>query len=96
MRTAKWKLLLAVLAVCLLMPAAHALSSGSKTAPRIELDKAKSMLGKADVEFIDVRLKKDYKKAELKVEGAVREHPDKVNEWMKKYPKDKTLIFYCA
>jgi rhodanese-related sulfurtransferase len=32
----------------------------------------------------------------VKIKGAVREDLEKVDTWMNKYPKDKTLVFYCA
>ena len=65
-------------------------------APRIEKEKLKEMLGKPDVILIDVRAGADWKASTQKIKGAVREDPDQVDTWMKKYPKDKTLVFYCA
>jgi hypothetical protein len=32
----------------------------------------------------------------MKIKGAVREEPDKIDSWMGKYGNDKTLVFYCA
>ena len=65
-------------------------------APRIEKGKLKEMLGKPELILIDVRAGADWKASTQKIKGAVREDPGQVDTWMKKYPKDKTLVFYCA
>jgi|GEM_PF-5377617 len=31
-----------------------------------------------------------------KIKGALREDPKTIDEWASKYPKNKTIIFYCA
>jgi rhodanese-related sulfurtransferase len=65
-------------------------------APRIEKEKLKEMLGKPELILIDVRAGADWKASTQKIKGAVREDPGQADTWMKKYPKDKTLVFYCA
>jgi len=55
------------------------------------------MLSNTNIVIIDVRLDEEWKKSEWKIQGAVREDPEKdVKNWAGKYPKDKTLVFYCA
>jgi len=54
------------------------------------------MLGDANVIIIDTRLGTDWNDSDAKIKGAVRENPMQVDSWMNKYPKDKTLVFYCA
>ncbi len=54
------------------------------------------MLGKAGVIIIDVRTKYDWDSSKVKIPGAVREEGMRFASWMKKYPKDKTIVFYCA
>jgi len=54
------------------------------------------LLGKADVIIIDVRTNYDWDKSKSKIKGAVREEGMKFASWINKYPKDKTLVFYCA
>jgi rhodanese-related sulfurtransferase len=46
--------------------------------------------------IIDVRLGKDWTDSDLKIKGAVREESEAFESWAKKYPKDKTLVFYCT
>ena len=38
----------------------------------------------------------DWNKSELKIKGAVREELSTISGWIDKYPKGKTLVFYCA
>ena len=64
--------------------------------PRISKEELQSMLGNPDTMIIDVRLSGHLAGSDTKIQGAIREDPEKVNSWMDKYPKDKTLVFYCA
>ena len=59
-------------------------------------EQVRSMLGKPDVIIIDVRSNYDWEESKVKIPGAVREEGMKFASWMNKYPKDKTLIIYCA
>ena len=62
--------------------------------PRISKEDLKEMLGKPDVVIVDVRTGSDWNASTVKVKGAVREEADKVDSWIEKYPKDKTLVLY--
>ncbi len=64
--------------------------------PRITKEEAKTVLGNSDVIFIDVRLPHDWDSSESKIQGAVRVDPADVATWAEKFPKNKTLIIYCA
>jgi hypothetical protein len=65
--------------------------------PRMTKEELKSMLGHPDVTIVDVRLGEDWKKSNWKIQGAVREDPEKdIKFWAEKFPKDKTLVFYCS
>jgi hypothetical protein len=68
----------------------------AKEAPRMTKEELKGLMGKPDIVLIDVRAQSDWDGSKEKIQGAVREDPKKVKEWASKYPKDKTLIFYCA
>jgi hypothetical protein len=63
---------------------------------RMSIEELKGMLGNPDLVIVDVRRDGDWTKDKNKIKGAVREDPEKVDTWMSKYPKDKTLVFYCA
>ncbi len=54
------------------------------------------LLGKPDVIIIDVRTNYDWDHSKVKIKGAVREEGMKFGSWMNKYPKDKTIVLYCA
>ena len=96
MKLTTLNLLLAAFLVCMLVGAPIVSASGKEEAPRIALDQAKEMLNKPGVVFIDVRAGKDWTGSDVKISSAVREEPNQSSEWMGKYSKDKTLIFYCA
>ena len=59
-------------------------------------EQLRPLLGKADVIVIDVRTKYDWDESKVKIKGAVHEEGMKFGSWMKKYPKDKTIVLYCA
>jgi len=63
---------------------------------RITREQLKGMLGNPNVAIIDVRANVDWDGSNLKIKGAVREDPRRVNSWMENYPKEKTLVFYCS
>jgi len=65
--------------------------------PRMTKEELKSLLGNPDVIIIDVRVEEQWKEGKWKIQGAVREDSEKdINTWVNKYPKDKTLVFYCS
>jgi hypothetical protein len=63
---------------------------------RMSIEELKGMLGNPGLVIVDVRRDGDWKSSNVKIKGAVREDPGKGDTWMAKYPKDKTLVFYCA
>ena len=84
------------LAVLLLIVAFIGQALAAQDPPRMTKEELKGLMGKPDVVIIDVRAKSDWEGSKEKIQGAVREDPKKVKDWAAKYPKDKTLIFYCA
>ncbi len=73
-----------------------AASAASIEVPRISIERTKQMLANPDVVIIDVRTAKNWWRSPSKIENAVREELGSLERWAKKYPKDKTLIFYCT
>jgi rhodanese-related sulfurtransferase len=80
------------MALLLLVQMAWAKSS----VPRITKEELMQKLGKADVVVIDVRAAGHWESSKEKIKGAIREDPEVVKEWAKKYPPDRTLVFYCS
>jgi rhodanese-related sulfurtransferase len=64
--------------------------------PKISKEDLQAMLDNPGVVIIDVRLSGNLAESSSKIKGAVREDPGKVEAWLDKYSKDKTLVFYCA
>jgi hypothetical protein len=73
-----------------------AASAASIEVPRISVERTKQMLANPDVVIIDVRTAKTWWRSPSKIENAVREELGSLGRWAEKYPKDKTLIFYCT
>jgi rhodanese-related sulfurtransferase len=86
------------LAIVMVVAAAavFASSSAAQDVKRMTIEELKGMLGNPDLVIIDARRDGDWKLSKVKIKGAVREDLEKVDTWMNKYPKDKTLVFYCA
>jgi hypothetical protein len=63
--------------------------------PRMTKEELKSRLGSPDVIVIDVRQKGDWESSNKKITSAVREDPYAIPDHVKKYPKNKSLVFYC-
>ena len=87
-----------VLAIVMVFAAAavFASSAAAQDVKRMTIEELKGMLGNPDLVIIDARKDGDWKLSKVKIKGAVREDLEKVDTWMNKYPKDKTLVFYCA
>ena len=65
--------------------------------PRVTKEELRSMLDHPDVIIVDVRLEEEWEKSEWKIKGAVRENPEgDIQSLMEKYPRNKTLVFYCS
>jgi len=66
-------------------------------APRMTKEELKTRISAAaDLLIIDVRAAKDWADSDQKITGAVREDPKTPEKWAGKYPKEKTLVLYCA
>jgi rhodanese-related sulfurtransferase len=72
------------------------MSTMSKGVPRMTKDELKAMLGNPNLIIIDVRHDQDWKGSDVRIKGAVREDPDDVKSWARKYSKDRLIVLYCA
>ena len=63
---------------------------------RIAVEQVHKLLGRPDTVIIDVRTHRNWWRSSKKIPTAVREDPARVDQWLQKYPKDQTLIFYCS
>ncbi len=62
----------------------------------ITKDKLLSLMNDDTVVIIDVRRQKHWDGSEHKIKGAVRLNFEKFFEALAQYPKENTLIVYCA
>ena len=79
-----------------ILPLAASFTAGAASVPRMATDELKSRLGDTDLVVLDVRANRDWSKSQEKIAGAERVSPSEVNQWAKNYPKEKTIILYCA
>jgi rhodanese-related sulfurtransferase len=86
---------LAALAVSLAFLAVGSLSF-AEDAKRMTKEELKAMLDSPDLVLLDIRQGKDWTASEMKIKGALREDPGKLDEWAAKFDKDKTVVLYCA
>lgn len=91
----RWMLFLTVLTIswALLLSGSFSFADEAK---RITKEELKAMLDSPDLVLVDVRTGKDWDASEVKIQGALREDPQKVDEWADKYGKEKTVVLYCA
>jgi rhodanese-related sulfurtransferase len=64
--------------------------------PTITKEELRAKLGDPNVVVVDVRQPRDWKASDVKIKGAIRENPGDIAGWADRYPKDKTLVLYCA
>jgi hypothetical protein len=70
--------------------------SVAKDVPIMTKEELKAQLDSSDVMILDVRKGKDWKSSEFKIKGANRANPKELDKLAATYPKDKTLVLYCA
>ena len=72
------------------------LTVSAASVPRISTDELKSQLGAADLVVLDVRGNWDWIKSEEQIPGSDRVPPGGASQWAANYPKEKTIVLYCA
>jgi rhodanese-related sulfurtransferase len=72
------------------------LPAASAEAVRMSQEELKSRLGEPALLIIDVRSYTDWFLSREKIKGAERENYRDFEGWAAKYPKDKTIVLYCA
>jgi rhodanese-related sulfurtransferase len=90
------KRLLIITSIIFFMVGIFTVCAKSPEPSRMSKDELKAMLGSPDLILLDVRYGKDWTDSDSKIKGAVREDPKLFESWSNKYPKDKTIVLYCA
>jgi rhodanese-related sulfurtransferase len=83
----------ALILTCIIVMPVHA--EEDEDIRRIPKEEAKALIGQTNVTLIDVRYDKNWKKSDMKIAGAVREHPNEIGSWAGKYAKYRMIILYC-
>lgn len=68
----------------------------SAEVPRTTKEELKTLIEKGKVVVLDVRTPSDWASSKYKVHTAIRENPDQVKSWAKKFSKDQRLVLYCG
>ena len=63
---------------------------------RMTKEELKQIMGEETVLILDVRAGRDWSSSEFKIKGSERVSPKDFKSWSNRYPKDKTLVLYCA
>ena len=63
--------------------------------PTINKDELKARLGSENLVILDVRTDRDWTSSEFKIKDSIR-LADSDLSLVQKYPKDTTLVLYCA
>ena len=71
-------------------------AAAAQNVPLVSKEQVYPRLGSPDLVIIDVRVGKDWSSSQKKIKGAVREDPDKVEAWAKKYNTQQDIVLYCA
>ena len=89
-----------ILTVLMLLVAMGCAASGKTSvtgeAPRMTKEQLKAKLGDPALAILDVRAGRDWNAGVEKIPGALREDPMAYDQWATKYPKEETLVLYCA
>ncbi len=85
----------AILAAALLLSSV-VVSAVAEDVPRMSTEELKGRLGDAGLVVLDVRTGWDWNQSSEKIAGAVRVDPGAVQGWAGSYPKEGTLVLYCA
>lgn len=80
--------------VCFIVIPVHA-DNEDEDIRRMPKEEVKALIGQPNVTVIDVRYDKNWKKSDMKIAGAVREHPNEIGSWVGKYAKGRMIILYC-
>jgi hypothetical protein len=65
---------------------------GEEEVPRISTEQLKDILGSSDLVVLDGRIRKDWKKSDMKIAGAIRVDPHDVSSWAGDFSKDQKMI----
>ncbi len=59
-------------------------------------EELKKIMGSDTTAILDVRQGRDWNSSEFKIKGAIRINSGDLLSQSKKYPKDTTMVLYCA
>jgi hypothetical protein len=88
--------MMVVAAMSLIIGACSLASMATEEVPLMTTDVLRSRLDKPDTIVLDVRSGSDWTSSNRKILGAVRSDPKEFGKWSNSYPKNDTIVLYCA
>lgn len=89
--------ILPVLMAIVMAGCSHLNTNDAESVQRITKEELKARLDNPDTMIIDVRSKRDWEKSDAKIPGAIRQSPSTEDmSWAARYPRDKSIVLYCA
>jgi hypothetical protein len=73
-----------------------ALPAFAQKVPTMSASDLAAQITQGEVIVIDVRMEVEWQSSTQKIQGAVWEDPRYFAQWAEKYPKEKTIVLYCA
>jgi hypothetical protein len=90
----KWTSVLGIVGCALVL--LLTLPAFAENVPTISAAGLAARISRGDVIIIDVRMAVEWESSTTKIKGAVWEDPRYFAQWAEKYPKEKTIVLYCA
>ncbi len=84
-----------ILIVALVLMGASAPNLDSRSVPRMSVEELNERLGENGLVVIDVRSGAYWDRSDVKIPGAVREAPNRI-DWAGNYSKQSTVVLYCT
>jgi hypothetical protein len=87
---------LGVLGLALLAAAVLRCGLPNPEVPRISIEEALELHRRSQALFVDVRTGRTWETSAVKIAGAFRQDPEKVESWAGQYAPQTALVFYCT
>lgn len=84
------------LTALLIVSSLSVVTASDDDVPRMTKEALRAQMGNPDLVLLDVRRFVDWDDSNYKIKGAIRQDGNEYERWADLYPKDKTLVLYCA
>jgi 3-mercaptopyruvate sulfurtransferase SseA len=89
------RLVTRIMALAIALLVTTAAGGLAQEVPRMTVESLRDRLAEPNLVIIDVRTGRDWTGSPVKIPGAVREEPGRI-DWESKYDRGQTLVLYCT